>query len=39
MVMGEGELLEYGNPQSLIDEKGHFHKLWNEHEHGTKRLV
>jgi len=39
MVMGQGQLLEFGNPQALIDdENGHFHKLWSEHEHGTKKI-
>jgi len=36
--MGEGELLEYGNPQALIDdEKSNFHKLWAEHEHNVQK--
>jgi len=39
MVMGQGKLLEFGNPQALIDnEKSNFHKLWAEHEHGKKDL-
>ena len=37
--MGEGQLLEFDNPKALIhDEKSHFHKLWSELEHDTKKL-
>ena len=37
MVMGEGHLLEFDKPDSLIkDEKSAFHKLWMEYEHGHK---
>ena len=36
-MMGDGEVLEFDKPQTLIDdEKSHFHKLWMEHEHGGK---
>jgi len=37
LMMGDGKVLEFDNPQTLIDdEKSHFHKLWMEHEHGSK---
>jgi len=37
MVMGEGQLLEFEKPDSLIkDEKSAFHKLWMEYEHGHR---
>jgi len=37
MVMGEGKLLEFDKPQTLIDDNTtHFHKLWMEYEHGHK---
>jgi hypothetical protein len=33
--MGDGQLLEFDKPQTLIDDHStHFHKLWMEHEHG-----
>ena len=36
--MGQGQLLEFGNPQALIDDtNSNFHKLCAEHEHGSKR--
>lgn len=36
-MMGEGMLLEFDKPQTLIDDNNsHFHKLWMEHEHSSK---
>jgi len=35
--MGEGELLEFDSPNSLIgDERSYFYKLWAEHDHNIK---
>jgi len=37
MVMGQGKLLEFDKPQTLIDNSTtHFHNLWMEYEHGHK---
>jgi len=36
--MGQGKLLEFDHPQTLIaDEKSSFHKLWAEHDQGTNK--